>query len=114
MTVLASVDSSTANIEEKVASQMPEPKGYSITWPNLDELSAIEQAAVALQRTEAMAKFVGGGVEAIMPVMDYLTREMHYTTEEAEAILVEAKLDLTEEMLIDEPEEPKERPADES
>lgn len=84
---------------------LPQPESYSVGWPNLDELSAIDQAAVALQRTEALAKYVGGGVMTLIPPADYLVRVIGFTQEETDAILVEAKLDLMEEMLTDEPEE---------
>lgn len=66
---------------------LPEPEGYSVVWPDLDALTDEQQAAVAAKRTEAMAKYVGGNVEAIMPPLDFLTRILGMTNEEAEAIL---------------------------
>jgi len=79
---------------------LPQPaEGYSVVWPDLDALSAREAADVALLRTDAMSKYVAGGVESLMPPMFYLTDELGKTDEEADAILKEAVV------LIEEQEE---------
>jgi hypothetical protein len=70
---------------------LPQPEGYSVVWPDLDALTNAEQAAIAVQRTEAMAKYIGGNVEALMVPMDYLTRVMEMDEEEVEAILKAAE-----------------------
>ena len=80
---------------------LPEPKGFSVVWPDLDTLTEDEQATVAAKRTEAMAKYVQGNVEAIMLPLDFYTRILKLTQEEAEAVL-EAVL---EEMPDDEDDE---------
>ena len=69
---------------------LPEPIGYSTVWPDLNSLTEEEQAAVSLKRTEAMAKYVQGSVEALVAPMDYLVRVMGMTQEEAEAIVAAA------------------------
>lgn len=66
---------------------LPEPKSYAAVWPDLDSLTDIEQAAVAVQRTDAMAKFVQGGVDAMLHPMDFYTRILGMTTEEAKIVL---------------------------
>lgn len=67
---------------------LPEPEdGYVVAWPDVTSRSETEKATVASQRTAAMAQYVSGGVEALMPPMDYLTRELGYDEDEAEAIL---------------------------
>lgn len=43
----------------------------------------VEQADVAVKRTEAMSKYVAGGVEAIMEPVDFLHRVLGFTEEEA-------------------------------
>lgn len=92
---------------------LPEPSdGYNVVWPNLDELSATDQATVALQRTEAMEKYVRWGVEALVPPMNYLTQVLSFTTEEAESILEVAMKQAREDLLTvpEEPEEPTDEP----
>ncbi len=69
---------------------LPEPEGFSIVWPDLDTLTDEQKAAVALKRTEAMAKYIQGDVESIMVPLDYFTREMGMTQEEAEAVVESA------------------------
>lgn len=67
---------------------LPTPQeGFTVVWPNLDELSAQEKADLSVKRTEAMAKYVGGSVESLVKPMDFLTRVMDFTADEAEAIL---------------------------
>lgn len=66
---------------------LPEPESFKVVWPDLDSLSEQEQALVALKRTEAMAKYIQGSVEAIMEPLDFFTRILGMTTEEAEAII---------------------------
>lgn len=83
-------------IELKVLPEPAEENGYSIEWPDLEALTEAEQAAIVTQRTEAMSKYVSGGVESLIAPQDYLVREMHYTQDEAEEILDNA-IELLEE-----------------
>ncbi len=69
---------------------LAEPEGYSVIWPDLDTISATEQAQVALNRTDAMTKYVAGNVEAIMTPVDFLHRVVGFTEEEALAIIKKA------------------------
>lgn len=66
---------------------LPQPGGYSVVWPDLDALTEDEQAAIAVKRTEALAKYVQGGVESLIVPMDYLTRVLGMETKEAEAVI---------------------------
>lgn len=66
---------------------LPRPESYDVVWPALDTLSETEQAEVAVKRAEAMAKYVGGNVEAIMAPLDFYTRILGMTQEEATAII---------------------------
>jgi len=67
---------------------LPEPKGkYKVTWPNMLELSADQQAVIAEKRIKAMASYIGGNVEALMAPIDLLTRELGYDASEATQIL---------------------------
>lgn len=66
---------------------LPEPKGYSIVWPDLESLSDKDKAAIFAQRMTAFSTYVSGGTETIMTPLDMLMREADYTYEEAEAII---------------------------
>lgn len=71
------------------AKVLPEPpEGFFIKWPELNKQSRAESAEVASKRTDAMVKFVQGGVaDSLMTVMDFLTRELDYSQEEALEII---------------------------
>jgi hypothetical protein len=90
-----------------VADAVQTTGGYRVQWPLADSLTADEKATIALQRTQAMAAYVAGGLNVLMSEMDYLTRELHYTEEEAQTILdnteaEQAKRDEEAQALADE------------
>lgn len=64
---------------------LPEVK-YTIDWPDLNAPTDEDKAKVSSILTEALAKYVGGGVDALIPPMEYLTVILGMTQEEAEAI----------------------------
>jgi len=64
--------------------------GYLVEWPDINTQSSAEKASVASATTAALAQYVQGGVEALVPPMDYLTRVHGFTEEEAESVLMEA------------------------
>lgn len=66
---------------------LPTPQEYSVIWPDLDSLSLSERAAVAVQQTDALAKYVQGGVEAMMLPVDFLVSILGLPEEEATSIL---------------------------
>lgn len=66
---------------------LPRPEGYSVVWPSLDKMTPVEQAAVSLQKTQAVAAYVAGGVNDVIKPMDFFTRLMGMTDEEAEQIV---------------------------
>ena len=66
---------------------LPQPKGYSVYWPETEDMTETEKANVANLKTTAITAFVGGNGEAMMQPMDFYTRVMGYTTEEAESIV---------------------------
>jgi hypothetical protein len=85
-----------------ISGVLPEPAGYSVSWPDLSEVSFVEQAATALSITDAMAKYVGGSVDVLIEPQNYLTKVLHFTDEEAEEI-GEATSTHVEEGGMDEP-----------
>lgn len=66
---------------------LPEPQGYSVVWPDLEALSELEKAQVAVQRVDAMAKYIGGNVEALIAPNDFLTRIMEMPQNEVDEVL---------------------------
>jgi len=78
---------------------LPVPKqGYKVKWPDPRIMSESEKAELSIKRTEALAKYIQGGVDSIIAPMDYLVRFLDVPTEEAEEILKRA----TEEAEADE------------
>ena len=65
---------------------LPAPKGVFVEWPDLNTPSETEKATVTSARTEALAKYVNGNVDQLVPPKQYLTMFMGMTDEEAEAI----------------------------
>ena len=70
---------------------LPEPEGYSVEWPEAETQTPLEKAQVAGAKTTALAAYVQGGVEAIIPPLPYLTSILGYDEEEAREILDEAE-----------------------
>ena len=91
---------------------LPEPKEYNVIWPIDDTLSETDQATISVQRTEALSKYVMGGVEAMIVPVDFLVRVLGFTEEEATEIIDSAmsveddsKLTIEEEIVDEETEE---------
>lgn len=66
---------------------LPEPKGFSVVWPDLTALSDSEKAAIAVQLTTALTTYVAGNGEAMMEPIDFMTRILPFTDEEANAMI---------------------------
>lgn len=66
---------------------LPEPESYSVVWPDLDALTDDEKAQVAERRSRAMMNYTTGGVETILPLVDFLTRELQYSQGDSESIM---------------------------
>ena len=66
---------------------LPQPgENYMVTWPDLDAPTDSDVAATALTRTDAMAKYVAGGVNELVPPKEYFTIFHKMSEEEALAI----------------------------
>lgn len=66
---------------------LPQVDEYDVSWPDLDTPSDADKATLALQITQAMQAYVQGGVDALIPPMQFLTMVLDFTTEEAQAIM---------------------------
>ena len=67
-----------------------EPQGWTVEWPDLTAPDEKEKAVVATQRTEALAKYIGGGVDTLIPPLEYLTLILGFENDTAKAILKSA------------------------
>lgn len=59
----------------------------TVEWPDLSTPSEGDRAEVASKQTDAMSKYVAGGVDSLVPPMQFLTIVMGMEEGEAEAIL---------------------------
>lgn len=64
-----------------------EPQGWTIEWPDAAAPSDLDQAEVAVKRTEAFSKYVAGGVDTLVPPLEYLTIICGLEDEVAQQIL---------------------------
>lgn len=70
---------------------LPEPKEYKVVWPDLNSPSDEDVAKVAKDTTDAFAKYVGGGVDQLIPPIEYLMTVFGMSQEEADAIVSAAE-----------------------
>lgn len=69
------------------AGTLPLPRGFSVRWPDLTSSTDSEKATVANTKTTALAAYVSGGIEALLPPLEFLTKIMGMDEEEAQGIL---------------------------
>lgn len=67
-----------------------------VDWEDQGTLGEIEMADVSLKKTQAMAAYVGGGVDALMAPHNYLVEVLGYSKDKADAMLDEAEQRLGE------------------
>ncbi|MFA5056517.1 MAG: anti-CBASS Acb1 family protein [Opitutaceae bacterium] len=72
---------------------LPAPDQYSVVWSDTERLTLQEQATVAVSRTDALVKYVQGGVESLITPLYFLTRILGIPDTEARQIL-ESTLDM--------------------
>jgi uncharacterized protein len=63
------------------------PNPPIIDWPDLNETADSERAATAAAETEALAKYVGGGVQAAVPPREYMTHVLKWEDKVVDAIM---------------------------
>lgn len=66
---------------------MPKDGKYIVEWPEVYSPSDDDIATTAFKRTQAIAQYLTSGGENLMPPKQFLTMILHFTAEEAEAIL---------------------------
>ncbi len=70
---------------------VPEEEEYDVTWPDLSTPTDMDRAEVAAKITEALAKYVGGAVDQLIPPEQYLKMIMGMDAEEIKVIMEEAE-----------------------
>lgn len=80
------------------------PQGWVVEWPDLTSPSELEKADVLVKKTEAFAKYVGGGVDTLIPPLEYLTVVCGMEDNDAISIL-DAAVEHIEQKAEMEPEE---------
>lgn len=77
---------------------------YTVEWPDMFAMSEEDMAKVSESKTKALASYVSGGVETLITPMEFLTKIMHMSQEEAEAV-VDAAKEREEELAVEQEEE---------
>lgn len=70
---------------------LPMVERFYVMWTDLNAMSSADKADISLKRTQALMQFVAGGVEQMMDVMDFLTKVMEFSNDEALKIIKRAK-----------------------
>jgi len=70
---------------------------WVVEWPDPHTPSELQRAEVANKRTEALAKYVGGGIDTLIPPFEYLTHITGLEKDTVEAIL-DAAIDHIQEV----------------
>lgn len=63
------------------------PRGWCVEWPDAMEATGAEKADLAAKLTEALAKYVAGGVDVLIPPLEYLTLICGLDDETAQSII---------------------------
>lgn len=61
--------------------------GYCVVWPDLDSMTDAQKATIGLQRTQALMAFIAGNGESAMSLVDFYTKMLMMTDEEAVAVI---------------------------
>lgn len=88
---------------------LPEPSEWYCWWPDITAQSELEKAQLLSARTQSMAAYSQSMIPTtLMPEKDYLTKEMGYTDDEAQALLdnvTTAKEEQQTEMMLQQEEQ---------
>jgi hypothetical protein len=89
-------------IDYGVIAPTKEPCDWTIEWPDITVPGEKDKAEVAAKRTEALAKYVAGGVDAIIPLMEFLTVVCGFDEDIATSIIesaVKEEIDIESESI---------------
>jgi len=68
---------------------LPIPKQYTAVWPDLNAATDDDISKIALTRTTAFAQYIAGGVDNLVPPLQYFTKIHKMSDAEAQAIETE-------------------------
>lgn len=66
---------------------LPRPKGYSVTWPDLDSQTDTERAQIGQQRAQTMATYISSNASTLMDPMTFFVHVMGFDEDVSEAII---------------------------
>lgn len=68
---------------------MPEPSedGYKVTFQDLNAATDAERADVAVKQTDALSKYIAGGVDTLIPPKEYFMHILNLSQEEADGLI---------------------------
>lgn len=69
------------------AGAVPEPATLYVDWQELTTLKEAAKADISVKRVQALLQYVTSGAELVMPVREFLTRIMYFSTTDAAAIM---------------------------
>jgi hypothetical protein len=70
---------------------LPQPKGYTVRWPDLDSNGDQARAQIAMTVIQALGTYVGQNVESLISPHKILTKYLHWDDDEATDALDETK-----------------------
>lgn len=77
----------------KVQTKVIAKGGYCVEWPDMDATSKKDKAGIFLQVIQALVAYVGGNVQATMPLMPLMVDILGWTEEQVTAALEQAEKD---------------------
>lgn len=77
------------------AGVLPEPKQIMVDWADLNSMKEKDKAAISMQRVQALLQYVTSGAETIMPLREFLTKIMYFSSKDADAIVAAVKANPT-------------------
>lgn len=95
-----------ATPKQRVLPEKEESPGYCVIWPDLDSMTELQKADIGLKRTQAFMAFLAGNGESACTLIDFWTKFMYMTDEEAIALVEAVNQQIEEESrLTPDPEE---------
>lgn len=79
------------------AGVLPSVETYHTDWPDLYNLSEKDKAEIAAKQTEAISKYVQGGVDVLIPPRTYLQDILGMPADKVEAVMEELEEHMKEE-----------------
>lgn len=70
---------------------LPPPERFYVSWPDLTSQTTQEKSQVAFQRTQALVQYINSVAPVVFPPLDYLTRILGLSEDDAMAVLASAE-----------------------